>query len=88
MIIQVIPAVALFAGLYFFPESPRFLALRGQEVKSKQVLLALRNIPEDHAYFIEEYGELLQKVTQEAEVEKGFKAYKVSGAFIALCARF
>ncbi|RFU28110.1 hypothetical protein B7463_g8222, partial [Scytalidium lignicola] len=76
LVLQLIPAIILFLGLPFFPESPRFLMLTGKNEKAKQALLGLRNLPEDHPYFREEFDELQSKVVADAEQEKGLQALK------------
>lgn len=76
MILQVIPAICLFAGLAVFPETPRYLAMCGRLEETKTALLNLRGIPEDHPYFVEEYEELVTKVYADQEAERGMKAFK------------
>ncbi|GME37071.1 Sugar transporter [Neofusicoccum parvum] len=76
MILQVIPAICLYAGLLVFPETPRYLAMSGRLEDTKRVLLQLRGIPEDHPYFVGEYEELVTKVFQNQEAERGMKAFK------------
>ncbi|KAK0650931.1 putative quinate permease [Lasiodiplodia hormozganensis] len=76
MILQVIPALCLFAGLAVFPETPRYLAMCGRLEDTKTALLNLRGIPEDHPYFVEEYEELVTKVYADQEAERGMKAFK------------
>ncbi|KAK7733545.1 hypothetical protein SLS57_000560 [Botryosphaeria dothidea] len=77
MILQVIPAICLFAGLLVFPETPRYVAMCGRLEGTKRILLQLRGIPEDHPYFMEEYEELVTKVYADQEAERGMKAFKV-----------
>ncbi|KAH7047583.1 sugar transporter [Macrophomina phaseolina] len=76
MILQVIPAACLFAGLYIFPETPRYVAMCGRLEDTKRILLQLRGIREDHPYFVEEYEELVTKVYADQEAERGMKAFK------------
>jgi len=76
MILQIIPAVALFIGLPFFPESPRYLALKGKQEQAKTVLMSLRKLPADEPYFVQEYAEIMKIVEQQAENEKGWKGVK------------
>ncbi|KAG9943815.1 general substrate transporter, partial [Aureobasidium melanogenum] len=83
MILQLIPAVALFAGFLFCPESPRYLALKGRMDEAKSVLLDMRGLPEDHPYFLEEYNELRAKVDKDAESESGWKAFKTLFSYCA-----
>ena len=68
MVLQAIHAIVLFVGLPFFPESRRFLALRGKEAKSRQVLLALRNIPENRHLLV---GQLLVSVSLDCSRRSG-----------------
>jgi len=76
MILQVIPAVVLFGGLPFFPESPRYLALRGRLDQAKTTLQHLRQLPEGDPYFEREHAELIASVVSAQEVESGWKAFK------------
>lgn len=76
MILQVIPAACLFAGLYIFPETSRYVAMCGRLEDTKRILLQLRGIREDHPYFVEEYEELVTKVYADQEAERGMKAFK------------
>lgn len=75
MVLQVIPAAVLFAGLPFCPESVRYLAQKGRAAKAKVVLLRLRKLPESDPYFVAEYNELLALASNQ-EKESGFKAFR------------
>ena len=75
MILQIIPALALFAGYAFCPESPRYLALRGRMDEAKKNLMWMRSMNEDHPYFIEEFREMENKLLLEQEQETGLKKF-------------
>lgn len=83
MILQLIPAVALFAGFLFCPESPRYLALKGRMDQAKSVLMDIRGLSEDHPFFVAEYNELRAKVDKDSEAEGGWKAFKTLFAHCA-----
>ena len=82
-VLQLIPALSLFIGWPFCPESPRYLMLKGRPEEAKQVMMELRKLPSDHPYFREEYEELYAKVLAEQSYERGFKAFKTLAQYCA-----
>ncbi|KAI8335110.1 general substrate transporter [Chlamydoabsidia padenii] len=70
--IQNIPAGLLLIGMFFLPESLRWLALKGESEQVKKNLLRLRNVPEQDAEFTRE----LQEILEVAEEERKFKGFK------------
>ncbi|KAB2575275.1 hypothetical protein BFW01_g11070 [Lasiodiplodia theobromae] len=78
-----IPAVPLLLGIWFAPESPRWLIKKGKFVKAHRSLLRLRNSPLQAArdlYFIH-----AQLQAEEALIEaKGFKNDNMLTRFIEL----
>ncbi|KAB8207124.1 putative sugar transporter [Aspergillus parasiticus] len=63
MILQLIPSTALLIGYPFFPESPRFLMMAGQQDAAKHSLSRLRGgLDETNEYFLCEWNDLVQSV--------------------------
>lgn len=52
--VQLIPTGILFAGMFFVPESPRWLLANGQRDKGIRTLCWLRNLGPTEAYILEE----------------------------------
>jgi len=52
--IIVIPAVIMFIGVFFLPESPRWLVLKGKGKRARQVLHKVRTTEEEVALELEE----------------------------------
>jgi MFS transporter, SP family, major inositol transporter len=67
LIVAAIPAVALFIGLFFLPESPRWYAVRGKLDEAKQVL-GLSRPPEEAA---EEYNTIATHAERDVAEDKG-----------------
>lgn len=62
--LQVLPASALFLGITFCPESPRWLA-RGDDFEAvEKVLVRIRGIPADHPYIVNEVHEIRMQVEE------------------------
>jgi MFS transporter, SP family, major inositol transporter len=67
LIVAAIPAIALFIGLYFLPESPRWYAVRGRLDDAKHVL-GLSRPPEEAA---EEYNIVATHAQRDVSEDKG-----------------
>ena len=67
LIVAAIPAIALFIGLYFLPESPRWYAVRGRLDDAKRVL-QLSRPPEEAA---EEYNVVATHAQRDVSEDKG-----------------
>jgi MFS transporter, SP family, major inositol transporter len=67
LMVAVIPAVALFIGLFFLPESPRWYAVRGRFDDTKRVL-GLSRPPEEAA---EEYNIIVTHAQRDVSEDKG-----------------
>ncbi|QMW38848.1 hypothetical protein G4B11_002084 [Aspergillus flavus] len=76
-VLQAIPSVILFIGYPFFPESPRYLMMRGRVEAAHNSLSRLRGgLEESNDYFAREWMELQSKVdsTAEASTQSALKA--------------
>ena len=67
LMVAAIPAIALFIGLYFLPESPRWLAVRGRLGDAKKVL-GLSRPPEEAA---EEYNIIALHAQRDVAEDRG-----------------
>jgi major inositol transporter-like SP family MFS transporter len=67
LIVAAIPAIALFIGLYFLPESPRWYAVRGRLDDAKRVL-GLSRPPQEAA---EEYNIVATHAQRDVSEDKG-----------------
>jgi major inositol transporter-like SP family MFS transporter len=67
LIVAAIPAIALFIGLYFLPESPRWYAVRGRLDDARRVL-HLSRPPEEAA---EEYNVVATHAQRDVSEDKG-----------------
>ena len=76
LVLQLIPAVTLFVGFPFFPESPRYLMMRGKMETAKGSLSRLRGLDESNDYFATELAELRNKMDANAEAHGGLGAIK------------
>ena len=63
--IQLIPGVLLVIGMFFLPESPRWIARTKGRDLALQALAKLRNLPEDHEYVLEETYRVMDQIEQE-----------------------
>ena len=69
--LQMIPTIGLFVVMFFLPESPRWLMKKGQDADALATLARVHaNGDEEDEYVLEEYAEIKEKVTWEAEVKK------------------
>lgn len=77
LILQLIPSIVLFVGLPFFPESPRYLMMRGRMEAAQNNLSKLRGgLSESDGYFAAEVAELRSKMNSNAESQGGLDAFK------------
>ncbi|KAI9925259.1 hypothetical protein ASPWEDRAFT_120685 [Aspergillus wentii DTO 134E9] len=77
LVLQLIPSILLFIGWPFFPESPRYLMMRGRVEAARTSLSRLRGgLDESDPYFNREYTELQSKVDTNAEAQSGFESFK------------
>jgi MFS transporter, SP family, major inositol transporter len=67
LLVAAIPAIALFIGLFFLPESPRWFAVRGKLDEAKQIL-GLSRPPEEAA---EEYNTIATHAERDVAEDKG-----------------
>jgi MFS transporter, SP family, major inositol transporter len=65
--VATIPAVALFVGLFFLPDSPRWYAVRGRLEETKRVLDRSR----DPAEAAEEYNVIAEHARRDVSEDKG-----------------
>lgn len=63
--IQFVWAFVLSAGLYFLPESPKYLILKGKESEAKKSLSRLLSAPVTSAQVIDEYEEVSDNLKTE-----------------------
>lgn len=77
LVLQLIPSVTLFVGFPFFPESPRYLIMRGKMETARDNLSKLRGgLDESNGYFARELAELRNKMDANAEAHGGLDAIK------------
>ncbi|KAL8408636.1 hypothetical protein RB594_007181 [Gaeumannomyces avenae] len=62
--LQLLPVVVLAAGIFFCPESPRWLARGDRFDEAEQVLVYLRHLPADHEYIRNEMAEIRAQVEE------------------------
>lgn len=72
--LQLFPGVVLFIGMFWCPESPRWLA-RGDEFDAaERILTKLRGLPSSHEYIRREISEIRAQVEQRSTVHLSKKA--------------
>lgn len=76
LVLQVIPALIIFIGYPFFPESPRYLMMRGKEDAALASLTKIRALDYSHSYFAREFDELKGRVNANAETQTALQAFK------------
>ncbi|KAL3478844.1 general substrate transporter [Aspergillus californicus] len=77
LVLQLIPSLALFIGYPFFPESPRYLLMRGRVEAARDSLVRLRGgLDETESYLAREYAELQSMAEVGAENKRGLDALK------------
>jgi sugar porter (SP) family MFS transporter len=62
--IQLFPGIALFCGMFWCPESPRWLAKRDNIDGAEKILTMLRGLPSSHPYVRRELGEIRAQVEE------------------------
>lgn len=77
LVLQLIPAIVLFIGFPFFPESPRYLMMRGKVDAARQSLLKIRGLDATEPYFSREYGELRSRVDLAVENQSVWQSTRV-----------
>lgn len=76
-----LPAIPLVVGIYFCPESPRWLMKKGNYVEAYKSLLRLRNTPLQAARDL--YYAHVQLVEEES-LKKSSRKYGMAGRFVEL----
>ncbi|KAH8879049.1 putative transporter [Thozetella sp. PMI_491] len=71
MAVQALPGVILLAGLFFIPNSPRWLASKGKASKSLESLSRLRSLSPEHSFVDREFREIQHGVEQMSEIGAG-----------------
>jgi sugar porter (SP) family MFS transporter len=72
--LQLIPGVLLFAGMFWCPESPRWLARQDDFDKAQQVLCRIRSLPAEHEYIQQEMGSIREQVEQRSRARRSKRA--------------
>ena len=65
--VAIIPAIALFAGMFFLPDSPRWYAVRGRLDDTRRVL----NLSRDEAEATEEFNIIAEHAKRDTAEDKG-----------------
>lgn len=73
--IQIVPAVVLGAGMLFFPDTPRWLLMRGRPGEARQALARLRRCQLDSPSLVREFLEIKAAVV----LEEGFAKERFPG---------
>lgn len=60
--VQLIPGILLFLGMFWCPESPRWMARQDNFELAQRVLIKLRNLPSSHSYVRWEVAEIRAQV--------------------------
>ncbi|KAH8672429.1 quinate permease [Ilyonectria robusta] len=66
--LQLLPVTFLACGIFFCPESPRWLARKDRFDETEKVLVYLRGLPSDHPFIMNEMAEIRQQVEQRSTV--------------------
>lgn len=67
--LQLAPGVVLACGMWFCPESPRWLARKDRFESAESILIWLRGLPADHPYIRQEIGEIRAQVEQRSSLK-------------------
>ncbi|KAL3301835.1 solute carrier family 2 [Colletotrichum asianum] len=70
---QALPGIILIVGLFFVPESPRWLLSKGKSEAAEAALENLRSLPRDHTYLRQELYEIRAGVEHELALSPSFK---------------
>lgn len=62
--LQLVPSALLAAGIFFCPESPRWLARKDKFDEVEKILVYLRHLPADHEFIRNEMEEIRKQVEQ------------------------
>ncbi|KAI8245749.1 putative quinate permease [Colletotrichum sp. SAR 10_99] len=73
--VQALPGIILIVGLFFVPESPRWLLSKGKSEAAEVALENLRSLPRDHAYLRQELYEIRAGIEHELALSPGFKGF-------------
>ncbi|CAG8400618.1 unnamed protein product [Penicillium salamii] len=76
LVLQLIPSVVLFIGYVFFPESPRYLMMRGRANAAHDSLSRLRGLDDSSPYFEREFNELKGRFDASADSQSAFASFK------------
>lgn len=68
--LQMVFALILGFGIFFFPYSPRWLMAKGREDEALRVISKLRRHPQDHPLVLEEWKEIKATVEFDRHVER------------------
>lgn len=69
--LQLIPGTLLAVMMWFQPESPRWLLIKGKETEAKASLSKIRNLPEEHEYIDYEVMACMTSLSHEASLQGG-----------------
>lgn len=67
--LQLAPGVILAGGMWFCPESPRWLARKDRFDSAEAILIKIRGLPADHPYIRHEIGEIRAQVEQRSTLK-------------------
>ncbi|CAI7676146.1 unnamed protein product [Penicillium palitans] len=76
LVLQLIPAVVLLVGYIFFPESPRYLMMRGKPNAAYASLSRLRGLDDSSPYFEREFDEYKSRFDAGADSRSAFESFK------------
>lgn len=62
--LQLLPGILLFIGIFFCPESPRWLAKKDRWEDAQKILTSIRKLPADHEYILAELGDIREQCEQ------------------------
>ncbi|NGX36513.1 MAG: hypothetical protein K1000chlam1_01359, partial [Candidatus Anoxychlamydiales bacterium] len=81
--VAMIPAVLLFIGLFFIPETPSFLAIRGKKDKALKILKKIE-VDTSHSEVVVEKGTSKKRVSWKNLLEKSVKPALFAGIGISI----
>ncbi|KAK9860813.1 hypothetical protein MYU51_006105 [Penicillium brevicompactum] len=76
LVLQMIPSAFLFIGYAFFPESPRYLMMRGRPSAAHHSLSRLRGLDDSSPYFEREFDELKSRFDANADSQSALQSVK------------